>query len=536
MTGISPYVFNTFILLLFAVIVMWMCAGFTMLEAGSVSSRNASVICLKNLGLYAVASLAYYALGYNLMYVDVGRWAGTLKVPYEIALAEATLLADSGGETLQPTSDYASGADWFFQMVFVATTASILSGAIAERVKLWVFMVFIALLCSLIYPIVGAWAWGGGWLQTLGFQDFAGGTVVHSTGGWAALAGVLVMGPRAGRFPRGRPQKRIPASNVPLATLGVFILWMGWFGFNAGSQLRFAEAADAVRASTILINTNLAAACGLVSAFLVSRLILRRTELLGILNGAIAGLVAIAAGPDFTDHRMALVVGLGAGTALRARNGAARTDARGRRRRRRAGAPRRGAVGQHDRVPHHGRQPRGPARRDHVGRYLRLPGLDRDVDTARVGGGRAGIAGGRGRGAGHRRARRCRLPGLRAHVHPERSRGTGHGHGAQWGVTEKLSQEERTRRRYLAGIAVKFGIPALATVLLALVLVGVMFDIGPFSKRALIPEEIHTPKPVAGGNEDEGQRGKGARNLDPEQDTTNGRPASKRLSTQTGGS
>ena len=314
MIGISPYVFNTFILLLFAVIVMWMCAGFTMLEAGSVSARNASTICLKNVGLYAVASLAYYVLGYNLMYVDVDRWAGTFAIPYEIDPTEAVLLAGGNETAPPPTADYASGADWFFQMVFVATTASILSGAIAERVKLWVFMIFVAVLCGLIYPLVGAWTWGGGWLQAMGFQDFAGGTVVHSTGGWAALAGVLVMGPREGRFPKGRPQQRIPASNVPLATLGIFILWMGWFGFNAGSQLRFAEPAEAVRVSVVLINTNLAAASGLVAAFLVSRVVLRRTELLGILNGAIAGLVASAAGPDFIDHRLALVVGLGAGT------------------------------------------------------------------------------------------------------------------------------------------------------------------------------------------------------------------------------
>ena len=312
MIGISPYVFNTFVLLLFAIIVMWMCAGFTMLEAGSVSARNASTICLKNLGLYAVASLAYFALGYNLMYVDVGRWAGTFAIPYEIDAAEAVLLA--GGNEIPPKADYASGADWFFQMVFVATTASIISGAIAERVKVWVFMIFVGVLCGLIYPLVGAWTWGGGWLRDMGFQDFAGATVVHSTGGWAALAGVLVMGPREGRFPQGRPPYRIPASNVPLATLGVFILWMGWFGFNAGSQLRFAEPAEAVRASVILINTNLAAASGLVAAFGVSRIVLRRTEMLGILNGAIAGLVASAAGPDFTDHRLALVVGLGAGT------------------------------------------------------------------------------------------------------------------------------------------------------------------------------------------------------------------------------
>ena len=309
----TPFVFNTFLLLLFAIIVMWMCAGFTMLEAGSVSARNASVICLKNLCLYAVAGLAYYLVGYNLMYLDVGQWFGTLKVPYTPTPHEAALLAGETQGTVDMATDYASGADWFFQMVFVATTASILSGTIAERVKIWVFLAFVTVLCGVIYPLVGAWSWGGGWLSEMGFQDFAGATVVHSTGGWAALAGTLVLGPRAGRFPPGGKPRPIPASNVPLATLGVFILWMGWFGFNAGSQLRFAGVGDAVRASAILINTNLSAASGLVSAFLASRLVRRRTDLLVVLNGAIAGLVAITAAPDFADHRLALLVGAGGG-------------------------------------------------------------------------------------------------------------------------------------------------------------------------------------------------------------------------------
>jgi len=303
----TAFVFNTYLLLMYAILVMWMAAGFTMLEAGSVSSRNASVICLKNLCLYAVAGLAYYLLGYNLMYVDVGQWAGSFQVPYTPTAAEAAVL--EGGKAPEAMGDSATGADWFFQMVFVATTASILSGAIAERVKLWVFLLFVTGLCALVYPLVGAWAWGGGWLAKLGFHDFAGATVVHSTGGWAALAGAVVLGPREGRFPAHGPPKPIPASNVPLATLGVFILWMGWFGFNAGSQLRFAEPADAVRTSAILINTNLSAASGLVCAFALARVTGRRLDLLVVLNGAIAGLVAITAAADFADHRLALLIG-----------------------------------------------------------------------------------------------------------------------------------------------------------------------------------------------------------------------------------
>ena len=303
----TAFVFNTYLLLMYAILVMWMAAGFTMLEAGSVSSRNASVICLKNLCLYAVAGLAYYLLGYNLMYVDVGQWAGSFQVPYTPTAAEAAVL--EGAAAPETMGDSATGADWFFQMVFVATTASIPSGAIAERVKLWVFLLFVTGLCALVYPLVGAWAWGGGWLAKLGFHDFAGATVVHSTGGWAALAGAIVLGPREGRFPAHGPPKPIPASNVPLATLGVFILWMGWFGFNAGSQLRFAEPADAVRTSAILINTNLSAASGLVCAFALARVTGRRLDLLVVLNGAIAGLVAITAAADFADHRLALLIG-----------------------------------------------------------------------------------------------------------------------------------------------------------------------------------------------------------------------------------
>ena len=312
----SPFVLNTYLTLGCAILVMWMAAGFTMLEAGSVSSKNASVICLKNLCLYAVAGAAYYAVGYHLMYTDVDQWYGVLGRLYAPTAHETALLAGrtgGGGGGGAPDTDAASGADWFFQMVFVATTASIVSGTLAERVKLRVFLVFTALLCALLYPLVGAWTWGGGWLSQAGFHDFAGATVVHSVGGWAALCGAIVLGPREQRFPHGQAGRPIPASNVPLATMGVFILWMGWFGFNMGSQLRFADPADAVRASAILVNTNLAAVGGLLTALLLSRTRQGTLNLLVVLNGALAGLVAITAAPDIADPRLALGVGAGGG-------------------------------------------------------------------------------------------------------------------------------------------------------------------------------------------------------------------------------
>ena len=200
-------------------------------------------------------------------------------------------------------------SDWFFQMVFVATTASIVSGAIAERVKLWSFLIFTLALTALIYPIVGAWTWGGGWLFEMGFKDFAGSTIVHSTGGWAALAGVLVLGPRLGKFRRDGSARATPPSNILVVTLGVFILWFGWFGFNGGSVLALGSAKDVVAMSHVLVNTNLAAAAGVMVALMVSRPILGRIDLFAGLNGALAGLVSITAGPDIVDHYWAVVIG-----------------------------------------------------------------------------------------------------------------------------------------------------------------------------------------------------------------------------------
>ena len=232
----GQFVLNTFSFLIWGALVMWMCAGFTMLESGSVRTKNASMICLKNIGLYAIAGLGYFVIGYNLMYVDVGSLVGSFSPFYGSSEAEIALLSlgeDASAAAVQAAKDaviangYSTMSDWFFQMVFVATAASIVSGALAERVRLWSFFAFVALLTSVIYPIVGAWTWGGGWLSQMGFQDFAGSTIVHSTGGWAALAGALVVGPRLGKFRADGSVKSTPPSNIPAVTLGVFILWLG---------------------------------------------------------------------------------------------------------------------------------------------------------------------------------------------------------------------------------------------------------------------------------------------------------------------
>ena len=308
--GELQFIFNTFSFLLWGVLVMWMAAGFTMLEAGSVRTKNASVICLKNIGLYGIAGIAYYVIGYNLMYVDVGSFIGSLSFfrgpsPDELALLAGT----EGAREAVAATDYAVMSDWFFQMVFVATTASIVSGALAERVRLWSFFVFVLVLTAFIYPVVGAWSWGGGWLGAMGFQDFAGSSVVHATGGAAALAGALVVGARRNKFRDDGTVTSTPPSNIPVVTLGVFILWFGWFGFNGGSQLALGGATDVLAMAHVLVNTNLAGAAGVIAAIAVSRPILGRVDLLAGLNGAIAGLVSITAGPDITSHYWAIVIG-----------------------------------------------------------------------------------------------------------------------------------------------------------------------------------------------------------------------------------
>ena len=314
----TAFSLNTFAFLAWGALVMWMAAGFTMLEAGAVRTKNASMICLKNVGIYSIAGLAYYVIGYSLMYVDVGSFIGTLGGAFysssgaEVALLDAVAAeagVDAAAAEVVEGGGYAAMSDWFFQMVFVAATASIVSGAIAERIKMGAFFAFTLVLTAVIYPIVGAWTWGGGWLSELGFSDFAGSTIVHSTGGWAALAGIWIVGPRLGKFRKDGTVKSTPPSNVIVVTLGIFILWMGWFGFNGGSQLALGSAGDAVAMSVVLANTNLAAAAGFLVALTVSRPILGRMDLFAGLNGALAGLVAITAGPTMTDHYWAVIIG-----------------------------------------------------------------------------------------------------------------------------------------------------------------------------------------------------------------------------------
>ena len=306
----SQFILNTFVFLIWGVLVMWMAAGFAMLEAGSVRSKNTSMICLKNIGVFAIAGIAYYLIGYNLMYVGVGDVIGSFRFFYNSSAAEVALLGgDEGAVGAVVGNGHSVMSDWFFQMVFVAAAASIVSGAIAERIKMWSFFVFTLVLTAFIYPIVGSWTWGGGWLEEMGFKDFAGSTVVHSTGGWAALAGVMIIGPRLGKFRKDGTARPTPPSNVLIVTLGVFILWMGWFAFNGGSQPAIGSAADAVAMSVVLVNTSLAAAAGVLAALAVSKRLLGRLDLIAGLNGAIAGLVSITAGPDMTEHWWALIIG-----------------------------------------------------------------------------------------------------------------------------------------------------------------------------------------------------------------------------------
>ncbi len=294
-----PVIFNTLLFLIGGFLVMFMAAGFAMLEAGLVRSASVGTILTKNIALYSIAGLMFWVLGYNLMYLDVsesGGWFGTI-MPWS---ADDSSIVETG---------YTAASDWFFQMVFVATAASVVSGTIAERVKLWPFLIFVALLTGVIYPIVGAWKWGGGWLDAIGFMDFAGSTIVHSTGGWAALTGAIIIGARHGRFDKqGRP-KLMPGSSLPLATIGTFILWLGWFGFNGGSQLALGTLDDAVAVSTIFVNTNMAAAAGVITAMLATQLLYKKVDATMALNGALAGLVSITAEPLTPSIGMAVMIG-----------------------------------------------------------------------------------------------------------------------------------------------------------------------------------------------------------------------------------
>jgi len=311
----TAFVLNTFMFLICGAFVMWMAAGFAMLEAGLVRAQNTAAICLKNVALYSIAGIMYYLVGYNLMYVDVNGTVGTFAFLYDPSAAEAALMAtDEAGEAAAAAevvnnSDYSVMSDWFFQMVFVATAASIVSGTVAERMKLWPFLIFVVVLTGIIYPIQGAWTWGGGWLAERGFSDFAGSTIVHSVGGWAALMGAIILGPRRGKYDGEGRVMPMPGANLPLATLGTFILWFGWFGFNGGSVLALGSAKAATSMSLVFANTNLAAAAGALAAMGYASLRFGKPDLTLVLNGALAGLVAITAGPDVASPATALVIG-----------------------------------------------------------------------------------------------------------------------------------------------------------------------------------------------------------------------------------
>ncbi|MFK7869779.1 MAG: ammonium transporter [Roseobacter sp.] len=286
---IGPYIMTTLLFCMAGFLVFFMAAGFAMLEGGLVRSKNVTMQMTKNIALFSIAAIMYWMVGFNTMYP--GDFNGYF------AIGGQTVLDPVGVAAADAALDYASvGSDFFFQLVFVAATASIVSGVLAERIKLWPFLAFVVVLTGFMYPISGSWQWGGGWLSEMGFSDFAGSTVVHSVGGWAALAGALVLGPRLGKYKDGRVNP-MPGSNLALATLGTFILWLGWFGFNGGSQLAMGTVGDVSDVSRIFANTNMAAAAGAVTALILTQVLYKKPDLTMILNGALAGLVSITASP-----------------------------------------------------------------------------------------------------------------------------------------------------------------------------------------------------------------------------------------------
>ena len=292
------FIFNSFLFLVCGFLVMFMAAGFAMLESGMVTSKSVSVICAKNIGLFSIAGIMFWMFGYNVAYgIPEGGYIGKF-IPWS--------------DNSNIAKGYADGSDWYFQMVFCATTCSIVSGTLAERIKLWPFFLFAAILTGFLYPFVMGWQWGGGWLAAAGFSDFAGSTLVHSTGGAAALAGAILLGPRLGRFSKSgapSPIKPFAASSIPLVTIGVFILWLGWFGFNGGSQLAMGTGDDVIAVSKIFINTNLAACGGVMAAGIITRLNFGKTDVVQMLNGAIGGLVAITAEPLMPTPLAAILIG-----------------------------------------------------------------------------------------------------------------------------------------------------------------------------------------------------------------------------------
>ena len=297
------YALNTFYLLISGAFVMWMAAGFTMLEAGLVRSKNVSEIVTKNLGLYSIACVMYLVCGFFLMY------PGDSVYNAYFPMLGSTWGITLGGLSFNQDLGYSDAADFFFQVVFVATAMSIISGAVAERMKLMPFFLFAIVLTGFIYPVQGYWKWGGGWLDAIGYTDFAGSGVVHLCGAAAALAAVIILGPRSGKYGSDGSISVMRGSNIPIAALGALILWLGWFGFNGGSQLAINDAANANAVAQVFLNTNAAAAGGVIGALLIAKVLTGKADVTMAINGAIAGLVAITAAPDTPSGGLATIIG-----------------------------------------------------------------------------------------------------------------------------------------------------------------------------------------------------------------------------------
>ena len=304
----TNYALDTFYFLLMGVLVMFMACGFSMLEAGMVRAKNTSEILTKNVALYAVACIMYLLIGYNLMYMDAPE-GGFLPSFGALIGVENTTEQIVSGTAGGVATDHSERSDYFFQVVFVATAMSIVSGAVAERMKLWAFLIFAVVMTGVIYPVQGMWTWGGGGLSAQGYSDFAGSGIVHLCGAAAALAGVLLLGPRAGKYGPNGQVNALPGCNMPLATLGMFILWFGWFGFNGGSELKLSNVDEANAVAQVFVNTNIAACGGLVAALLLARAWFGKADLTMALNGALAGLVAITADPLSPEPFWAMIIG-----------------------------------------------------------------------------------------------------------------------------------------------------------------------------------------------------------------------------------
>ncbi|MCI5095698.1 MAG: ammonium transporter [Rhodobacteraceae bacterium] len=310
--GVNPstdtvFILNSLLFLVGGFLVFFMAAGFAMLEAGLVRAKNVTMQLTKNMALFSLAAIFYWLIGYNLMY-PLGTWSveGVLSGIFGPGVLEAVGVTADGADDYSYAS---TGSDFFFQLMFCAATASIVSGTVAERIKLWPFLIFTIILTAVIYPLQASWKWGGGFLDEAGFLDFAGSTVVHSVGGWAALTGAIILGPRIGKYSKEGRTIPIPGSNLALATLGTFILWLGWFGFNGGSQLAMGSVGDVADVSRIFSNTNAAAAGGAVAALILTQLLFKKPDLTMILNGALAGLVSITAEPLTPSLGLATLIG-----------------------------------------------------------------------------------------------------------------------------------------------------------------------------------------------------------------------------------